>query len=463
MIDKGLKAMPLYIFEKDGHEIIKNAFYKIIGEKITQDGYINMSKYIRKRISKEEYFNILSSDNSKFKFLFLKDENLPQKNTILQDWYQVFYNNKINLSQYSGNLRDLTYTEADAIVYWFYRSFKTIELREEFTISLLSKIYEIPEIMVTEEKNMYVYYDSKNITLKIIGSLKEYNDLISKMTINGHRFYRGHGNINYMLKPTIYRDKLWLKNERNIYEEIQVECPEEFQSYCYHLDKLVKMQHYDVPTRLLDITRNSLVALYFSCLDSNEEYGEVIVFYTGKYGVKYPQSDTVSVLASLSALSYSEKENLEKLVRIEKDKGISLNKKDEISRIEVFNKEISVLVQEIRQEKPAFLSRISYTDLDRAFIVSSLKNNKRIVKQDGAFIICGLDIKSNGLSSINKSMNEFRYKDDDGKRTVIVIKNKQEILNNLHSASINHAFLFPEIDQVAKYIRNKWSSQFWSR
>lgn len=53
--------------------------------------------------------------------------------------------------------------------------------------------------------------------------------------------------------------------------------PKEFQGMNSILDKLVEMQHYNLPTRLLDVSSNALVALLFACQDFESD-GEVIIF-----------------------------------------------------------------------------------------------------------------------------------------------------------------------------------------
>ncbi len=114
-----------------------------------------------------------------------------------------------------------------------------------------------------------------------------------------------------------------------------------------------------------------------------------------------------------------------------------------------FNRRAGRLLHEVRLEKPAFQAEINKNDVLNSYIVYALKNNNRIVKQDGAFILCG-------LRNSTHSLEEFRYREN-GKKIIALITKKQKILEQLEAFSINRAALFPEIECVSEYIKDKYS------
>ena len=177
-------------------------------------------------------------------------------------------------------------------------------------------------------------------------------------------------------------------------------------------------------------------SIFFACESQPETYGELILIAANHQEIKYPQSDTVSILASLPVFSAQKQREFFSLAS---DAHISSSQ---------FNTEIARLIHEVRLEKPAFQPEINKNDVLNSYIVYALKNNNRIVKQDGAFILCGLDNQYGFLE-------KFRYREH-SKKVVVLIDKKKKILEQLETFSINRASLFPEIECVSEYLKNKY-------
>ena len=403
-------------------------------DKMLSDGYFDMSLYIYGRIKKDEMYAMLVAHKSKYAVLY--KGSYPNQDNALAEW-----NSKIQNIESIDNEQKikLTYEEASAIVNWVYRSLRNAQEREDFTQELLRNIKEFHGIQNHVRFSKGVAYNAAKVELHFFSSVSGVSSFISSLKKNADSliFYRGHANPNYILRPSIMRTTSLQEHESTLYNELLIDCPEEFEKCHTHLEKLVKMQHYGLPTRLLDITRNLLVALFFACESQSESYGELILITANRQEIKYPQSDTVSILASLPVFSV---QKLHEFFLLARD--------PHISRLR-FNDEIARLVHEVRLEKPAFQPEINKNDVLDSYIVYALKNNNRIVKQDGAFILCGLDNQRGFLE-------KFRYKQH-GKKIVILLEKKKKILEQLEHYSINHASLFPEIECVAEYLKNKYS------
>jgi predicted transcriptional regulator len=264
-----------------------------------------------------------------------------------------------------------------------------------------------------------------------IGSITTFLQQLEKIQKSSTqlRFFRGHSKSSYKLEPSIYRNTGWIENESTMFKELVLRCPNDFNSNMTTFQCLVKMQHYGLPTRLLDVTSNPLVALYFACEshpDSSD--AEIIVFDFLPDEVKYFDSDTVSVLSNLA----------------KRPKEFTVP--DDVE-IDSFNAQesIKLLTHDIRQDLPHFSPKINPFDLQKVICVKPRLDNSRIIRQEGGFLLFGCRKSKAAPANLeSKSISA---------RLVINKDSKKDLREHLESLGINKATLFPEIDQVAGHIK----------
>lgn len=301
----------------------------------------------------------------------------------------------------------------------------------------------------------------------------------------GHtRFFRGHGDEGWQMLPSIYRAKHLIENEDKIIKDALTYCPDDFLPSDTLFEKLVKLQHYGYSTRLLDLTTNALVALYFSAWNKqhHEKDGELIILDIPNEQIKYGDSDTVAILSAISLRNFLF--NISKAIeiadtdRILKEYEYAERMKKEYRHLEFNtiipfirkykiiegkkafllsfnnNTDIISLLHDIQTDKPSFRPVINSDDLQRVLCVRAKLNNARISRQQGCFLLFG----------IKDSKTEAAVIPDEWQRLAsnsqkILVKNKAAIMEELKSFGISKRTLFPELEAQATEIMNHYKGQ----
>ena len=244
--------------------------------------------------------------------------------------------------------------------------------------------------------------------------------------------YRGHISYQHKLRPGIFRtpNERIKNNERIVLRELITRHPRDFSDDIGVFEKLVRMQHYGLPTRLLDVTYNPLVAVYFACEQQSKYDAEVIAMRVDANHFKYFDSDTVRCISNISNLSQSE-------IKIIKDCKTSddLNNSEPGKRLHDF----------VMQERPNFSPRINIDHLKDFYLVGPRLSNPRIQAQNGAFLIFGVEeeIKSGAAGFEIKRIRIDKEK-------VPAIRRSVELLGFTEST------IYPELSKTSDVIRRKY-------
>lgn len=138
---------------------------------------------------------------------------------------------------------------------------------------------------VVSKSNWDPYYN--HFTLQT-SSLSGFIEIISRLAIIhestsfGTLIYRGHSDASsqYRIIPTIGRKEYSIEYIENLMVNEMINLrPEEFDGIKSDFDLLSKLQHFGLPTRILDFTYNPLIALYFACCDERTTDSRVICTY----------------------------------------------------------------------------------------------------------------------------------------------------------------------------------------
>lgn len=238
-------------------------------------------------------------------------------------------------------------------------------------------------------------------------------------------FYRGQTKTYNTISASVARDEGHLLNEYKIYEDSILMKEDEFKDLIYPIHRLAKLQHYGIPTRLIDVTTDPLIALFFAVNITTANEHEDGYIYLYKQKAEQPNSKEINLLSLLATLANYNIEHIQLEYEL------------------TFGEEIS------REEVISLADRVSFVEQAK-----DLKDvNPRLSNQKGAFAICGNMVEGNTIRRELKTL-------DDVEATAIIkipYEYKASIKQELDiKYSINETFIYPELPSVATYIKEKY-------
>lgn len=266
-------------------------------------------------------------------------------------------------------------------------------------------------------------------------TIKSVTDLVrfASATTPGRRtFFRGASSTQYDPIPTAFRSGN--KDEKEYYDEILRAFPLEFRGLT-HFEILEKMRHCQVPNRLLDITSNPLVALYFACESGDSTDGAIYVYEADERNICGIQSDRVLMLSCLPCLRKETRDELFLLASTRKTQG-QFKKSDYAAKRGC----LALFMHEIRREFPAFEDEIVPLDLLEPLFVMGSAVDARIAAQKGSFILSPL-----GDDATRKTQAKHLY----ANKWIIQKEKKKEIRRVLEILGIDASTVYPDIERRA--------------
>ena len=268
-------------------------------------------------------------------------------------------------------------------------------------------------------------------------------------------YFRGESNTSWPLSPAAMRtapegQRAVRAVESDMLRDFVTRQPEAFSGLRSAVSEWVFAQHHGLKTRLLDITRNPLVALFFACSDTPDVDGRMHVFAVPRQLIKRFDSAAVRAVTNFAKLNRSDQNIL--LGRCEDDLAGDVSPYGTggpLNHLELFRGSKTAFHSMLENESRSLSDRVGLRDLFRVYVLEPQQMFGRTKAQSGAFLISAFHerLERDEILQWNREIPVYGHY-----KLTVPQAHKAALLADLQLLNVTRETLFPGVDETAAAI-----------
>ncbi|MEI6864647.1 FRG domain-containing protein [Flavicella sp.] len=266
---------------------------------------------------------------------------------------------------------------------------------------------KVEKLFISKEYDERIHFVFTKTGKEDKEELRELLDVLSKGSVNN--YYRGQADATWLLDSSLTREEKYEENEARMYYDILSLKPEAFANDHNIYDRLITMQHFGMPTRLLDITRNPLVSIFFACNNLERANADGLVYAFVPNATNFLTFDDER-LKCLTNSIVSQNKDIHKI-----NCDLSPSEKEDCFK--------------------------------QNWFVQGIAKNQRINNQSGHFVFVSSQESRKELNSLPTKI------------VIIDANSKKVLLEQLESLNIHSGSVYPDLSHMSSYIRERYKDE----